>query len=545
MSKRRKKNSSSIIDVTKALIKDRVNTQEHSAKQIVVLETAKEPYQEASKNIDLYLLEQVQEVNNAIGEAEQSYQDRIDAGGASDLFWRIIGTEPLTQSRRTPNEGLSTRTVGVTYILRAEKLSRKYSPEENAGVTTAPGYDPDSLMVYGAEDLGISTSMDLKSDGTDMDQFFQPKNLLALVLSIEPYSRDVLDTFVNVSIGTADLGSTRVFLSKKIDNLKVGQIVSSDPIYIFPESGITSIVGFGTAISDLTEIPNSDEKQDSVISYIDVKDPVTQQITSPMPDGNFPTFTISISPTDVPMSLAVGKFDSPYILQQLKRMEPSDCGVGVSIVFDKSGKGLSSAEWNHFMEDLPDPDNVKRTIRRPNVGGGKVYYKVGFQRRPMNANGNPAQEGDIREVSEYFGSSSLSLFDQNSQYFNGGGSYTPPYEDINSNPQANAAINEKLDQASKLESSLSSDSVFFDNLDLANKIKEEYNELNLRIWGYRMQLARAKEEEASKSTFNNLLNQPQNTEVTDTGQQNIQLVYTMSKTSILFSSTILTMDIYA
>lgn len=542
--KRRKKNSSSIIDVTKALIKDRVNTQEHSAKQIVVLETAKEPYQEASKNIDLYLLEQVQEVNTAIGEVEQSYQDRIDVGGASDLFWRIIGTEPLIESRRTPNEGYSTKTVGVTYILRAEKLSRKYSPEENAGVTTAPGYDPDSLMVYGAEDLGISTSMDLKSDGTDMDQFFQPKKLVGLVLSIEPYSRDVLDTFVNVSIGTADLGSTRIFLSKKIDNLKIGQIVSSDPIYIFPENGITSIVGFGTAISDLTEIPNSDEKPDSIISYIDVKDPVTQQITSPMPDGNFPSFTISISPTDVPMSLAVGKFDSPYILQQLKRMEPSDCGVGVSIVFDKSGNRLSSAEWNHFMEDLPDPDNVKKTIKRPKVGSGKVYYKVGFQRRPMKDNGNPAKEGDIREVSEYFGLSSLSLIDPYSRYFTGG-NYTPPYENINSNPQANSAINEKLDEASKLRSSLINDSVFFDNLDLANKIKNEYNELNLRIWGYRMQLARAKEEEVSKSTFNTLLNQPKNTEVADTGQQDIQLTYTMSRTSVLFSSTILTMDIYA
>lgn len=538
----KKKNVESIDKITNQLINDRVDIDRFSREQIVTLETAKEPYQKASKNLDLYLLETCQEVNTAYENVEESYQKRIDAGGASDLFWRIVGVSSLTSTTSNPNMGLQTKIVGVSYELRCERLSRVYDQQENVGTGSSSfDFNPSSLQIYQGLEVGIGDQQSLTSAGSDMDSVFRPVNLHGIKIDIEPYSRDVLETYVNVSIGTADLGGTRLFLGGIYDDIEIGQLVSSEPQILFPDSGVNIVTGVGTAIANLTGIPNTSGVNGEIVTYVDLKDPVTQLVTAPLFDGQYPTFTFSISPDQVPDSISVGERDSPYELQQVKKMVASDAGTGVEVEYDNSGVEVYNAEWQHFMDGYPDPKNVSRIIREPKVGSGKVYYPVGFDRKPLKANGGDAGEGDTRTISEYI-STFGGFLDPNSPQHP---DFVPAYSSqLNNTPEIDAEIKSNETEALQKESSLKYDDEFYNSISLANKIKKEYNEFNIRIWAYRVQIGKSKQEKLEKEEFKTLINNDTYKPVANTGGSPVvDRNYPMSSNTTLISSTVLRFDI--
>jgi hypothetical protein len=538
----KKRNVESIDKITSQLITDKVDIDRFAREQIVTLETAKVPYQEASKNLDLYLLESCQEVNTAYENVEKSYQKRIDAGGASDLFWRIVGVSSLTSTTPNPNTGPQTKVVGVSYELRCERLSRTYDAQENVGSGSSTfDFNPSSVQIYLGREAGIGDQQPLTSAGSDMDSVFKPVNLHGIKIDIEPYSRDVLETYVNVSIGTADLGGTRLFLGEIYDDIEIGQLVSSEPQILFPDSGVNIVTGVGTAIANLTGIPNTSGVNGEIVTYVDLRDPVTQLVTAPLFDGQYPTFTFSISPDQVSDSISVGERDSPYELQQVKKMVASDAGTGVEVEYDNSGVEVYNAEWPHFMDGYPDPKNVSRIIREPKVGSGKVYYPIGFDRKPLKASGGNAAEGDTRTISEYI-STFGGFFDPNSPQHP---DFVPAYSSqLNNTPEIDAEIKSNETEALQKESSLKYNDEFYNSISLANKIKKEYNDFNIRIWAYRVQIGKAKQEKLEKEEFKTLINNDTYKPVANTGGPPVvDRNYPMSSNATLMTSTVLTFDI--
>lgn len=535
-----KKRNVEIIDkITSQLINDREDIDRFSREQIVTLESAKVPYQKASKNLDRYLLRSCQKVNNAYEKVKESYQKRIDAGGASDLFWRIVGVSSITDEN--PNRGSQTKVVGTSYALRCERLSRTYDAQKNVGTGSSTfDFNPSSVQIYLGREAGIGNQQPLTSAGSDMDSVFKPVNLHGIKLYIEPYSRDVLETYVNVSIGTADLGGTRLFLGGIYDNIEIGQLVSSEPQILFPDSGVNIVTGVGTAIANLTGIPNTSGVNGEIVTYVDLKDPVTQLITAPLFNGEYPTFTFSISPDQVPDSISVGERDSPYELQQVKKMVASDAGTGVEVKYDNSGVEVYNAEWQHFMDGYPDPKNISRIIREPKVGSGKIYYPVGFDRKPLKADGDDASEGDTRTISEYI-STFTGFFDPNSpQHLD----FVPAYSQLNNTPEIDAEIKSNETEALEKQSSLKYNEEFYLSIYIANKIKNEYNEFNIRIWAYRVQIGKAKEEKLEKEEFKTLINNSIFKPVAnDGGPLVVNRFYPMSSNTTLMSSAFLTFDI--
>lgn len=527
--KKSKKRVEKMNKVLNSLISDREYNIDFCKQQIVILETSKEPFQESARNVDAILGEKVSEVNNAIGELEQAYQNRVDSGDKSDLFWRI--TDFTVNTTLQPRGGTKSET---TYTIQATKLTKKYEP-------TGVGGTIETVSCFLSNDTssaGITTINGLGSEGSPFDKYYQPKELYAIKLYTEPYSRDLVDTFVNVSIGTGTLGTNRLYFSTEggLDDLEVGQIVTSNPSNIFVnESGQAAnvIVGIGTTLADLRDIPVLDITEEStLISYADLRDPILQVTTAPLSDSTYPTFTISISPDKLPENFGVPINKSPYVKQTVSVLTPETYGTGVKIKFDDSGHPNREEKWEHFMEGYPDPKNYKKIVKEPKVGGGKMFFNKGFSKRPLKENGNPASEGYVRTITV-----SNSPF----SYLSFLSATSPLYEDLP--PPNNTEVNEKSNILSQKESTLKNDETIDSDLDLANKIREEINQINLRIWSYRMQIGQATEEKQSKTTFKNTINTPKFVTIIDEDGQPEPPIYNMSQESYTFDSSQITFDI--
>lgn len=527
--KKKKKRIEKMNKVLDSLISDRGYSIEFCKQQIIILETSKEPFQESARNIDAILDGKVAEVNNAIGELGQAYQNRVDSGDKSDLFWRI--TDFTVDTTLQPRGGTKSET---TYTIEATKLTKKYEP-------TGVGGTIETVSCFLSNDtssLGITTIDTLKSEGSVFDEFYEPKDLHAIKLYTEPYSRDLVDTFVNVSIGTATLGTNRLYFATEggLDGLEVGQIITSDPVNIFANesgTGANVIVGFGTTFADLRDIDILDITEEStLISYADLRDPILQVTTAPLSDGTYPTFTISISPDKLPENFGVPINKSPYVKQAVSVLTPETYGTGVKVKMDNSGYPNRVAKWEHFLEGYPDPKNIKKIVKEPKVGGGKTFFNKGFNKRPLKENGNPASEGHVRTIT---------VSDSPFSYLSFLSAASPLYEDLGS--PDNTEVNAKIDALSQKESTLKNDETIDSDLDLTNKIREEINQINLRIWSYRMQIGQATDEKQSKTTFKNTINTEKFVTVIDEDGEPEPPVYTMSQEIYTFDSSIITFDI--
>ena len=74
-------------------------------------------------------------------------------------------------------------------------------------------------------------------------------------------------------------------------------------------------------------------------------------------------------------------------------------GLGISMFISKDGAPSATSSWDQHKKNVPEEVGgikIEEYAPEPSVGGGKQIYRVGFTERPINASGDPAEEGEVR-----------------------------------------------------------------------------------------------------------------------------------------------------
>ena len=431
-----------IIEIINSKIETENNNLKFANKQIDILDNAREPYLQAIYKIDADVFSEIEEVNTTMIDVQSKYQDRINSGCTTDLYWRLTGIGSV---------GFGTGIFFNSYTCT------KASP---IGLGTTEGY---YLTSTGT---AYSTTPGLQAD-----------NLYGIKIYDEPYSQDVVNSYVGSFIGTVGAASTILtvmnpFYSGGLESIKVGQLVVCDKPGVFP-SGSNEIVGIGTAIVDLTKTDPGITTNQSLVKTLTLKNFTGASATAPESDNTFVNFTVLIDPDEIKdIGLPFGS--NPYVPQTIKMMTSETIGTGVSAFYDNSGISSASKSWNQFLNGLQNPDDLRsgKIVTEPQVGADKIYYKVGFADKPYKG-GSPAVEGDTA--------------------FNFPGFEFPDEASVSALPSCASTITSAITNAESVrdakEAQFSSGiSTVNIKLELSNQIRSDLNELNIRIWGYRGQI---------------------------------------------------------
>ena len=504
----------------------------YAKRQIIVLDNKKEVYDVGILRADTYLLERTEELNASINDVADVYQDRIDANCRTDLFWRVIGiTTSVRQSSggSGPNPGVSTF-IDTNYTIRCEKLnSAGYQPEGDFFPAPDPfvpldqqtyTFDPNFLYVLdqsnpvaqlgGFQKLPLDSKIGLVP--TEGDNYHGWK------VREEPYSEDLLDPVLSTGIGTIKLASNRLTFDvlQPIDSntpalvgIKTGGIITCDSpgIWFDDRTSIvsygTTVVGFGTtSISgDVVTLDNARR------TWVEIEDFSMRDVNIPEINGTFTNFSILKGPQDINFNkLALKRTGeeedlSPYTPQRVCMMTEALISKGVSIEYNNFGQPNSCQEWNKFLLGYPDPSNpveidgdantTFNIVQEPNVGGGKIWYRDAFTIFPLSGGGGGyPSEGSVR-VLERIGTTQtigppLSALPIDHTVYSGA------YPN-GTCPNLDSAISDQEDIRDDLESDFANDLSNSESrvgklYQLANALREERNELNLRIWAYRVQM---------------------------------------------------------
>lgn len=463
-------------DFIKNFLNEKVSTAETEKEffnsQILILDEAREKYQKAIYKIDATILPIIENVNNKILDVRTAYNNRVNSGCRTDVFWRYTGIS--TTDGATPGS-----------VVTFENYVCVRSSPNGLGLST---------ITYLTNSGSISTSNNLIG--------LEPDNLYGIRIYDEPYAEDVINSSVGSFIGTIGLGSTTLtVMSPKLtsqisDKLEVGQLIVSNVPGIFL-GVVQEIVGIGTTLADLSVIDSGFST--SLVDKLTLRYAASNAATAPQEDGTFVTFKVLKDP-DTVKNLGLPFASSPYVPQTIKMMDSSTIGIGASIELDNaSGFPNVSRTWNQFLEGLQDPDQLNdpnKVVVKPKVGAGKVYYKTGFNAIPEINKGSGwvrAQPGDTARNSD-----NTFLY--------------PDEVRVTAAPSCSTSINNAITNTESARDAAeadlaSSSSVFSEKISLSNLIRDELNEINVRIWGYRTQMGQASD---SINTYNkrieNLLN---------------------------------------
>jgi hypothetical protein len=431
-----------IIEIINSKIETENNNLKFANKQIDILDNAREPYLQAIYKIDSDVFSEIEAVNTTMIDVQSKYQDRVNSGCRTDLYWRFTGIG----------------TVGFgTGISFNSYTCTKASP---VGLGTTAG---DYLTSAG---VAYSTTPGLQED-----------NLYGIKIYDEPYSQDVVNSYVGSFIGTVGAASTVLTVmnplySGGLDSIKIGQLVVCDKQGVFP-SGSNEIVGIGTAIANLTNTDPGITTNKSLVKTLILKDSTAAGAYAPESDNTFVNFTVLIDPDEI-KDVGIPFGSNPYVPQTIKMMTSETIGTGVSVFYDNSGISSASKSWNQFLNGLQDPDDLRsgKIVTEPQVGADKIYYKVGFADKPYKG-GSPAVEGDTA--------------------FNFPGFEFPDEASVSALPSCASTITSAITNAESVrdakEAQFSSGiSTVNIKLELSNQIRADLNELNIRIWGYRGQI---------------------------------------------------------
>ena len=499
-------NTEAMVGTFKGLNAEVKSVQDESRRQISVLDAARIPYQDATKNLDISALRDLVPVNQSLVDVRSAYDERIDSQGCrSDLFWRVIG---LGTAATTPGPGVTT-TYENQYTLRVEQLATVYEKQPNVlGVGTATG-DPSSgfstgavmkydssgtIVTYNLEEQGNS----LVSPGSNLDPFYTPDNLHGIKLYDEPYARDTLDTFRSVGVATIGFGNTTnvdhnymTILSPAADfDVEIGYLGTPNKAGYFAQSSFT-VTSVGTTTADLSTYPFTGitTTRPITVPYITIDQFPVGVVTAPLADGDYFEVTFTQDPSTISDQLAIPQTTNPYVNQTIEMMTESRAGAGVSVRYDNSGVGSNKVQWNKFYDGLPDPEQLDQEnpplVSEPPIGAGKVYYRVGFPERPMYG-GSPATVGQVVTVTDTTRGLLVS------------------YETLPScdNTALNSAIATRDDLESQLANDLSSGGKFATKLSTSNGVKKKKSdEFDLRIWAYRTQIGTGDSRVADRDAF--------------------------------------------
>ncbi len=494
-------NSDSMLDTLSTVTGDVPIVQDECKRNISVLDTAKIPYANATKNLDRALHNLITPVNDTIYATRDAYDQRIDVQNCrSDLFWRLTGIS----SDAAPGDDT------IEYEFTCTKLSTMYDKTVGAsGLTTVttgaePGFSTNTVTYYGRgngnifayQNVNLPEEGDLLNGvGSFFDAFYQPDDLHGYKLYDEPYAKDTFDTFRGVGVGTISVGTAATTNHMTILNpdiqIEVGQIATpSQPGYFATQSA--TVTGVGTTAIDLSTYPFTGiaTSKPQVVPYITLDQLPIVGFDAPLSDGSFVDILFSQDPSTISDSLAISIDTSPYSDQTIEIMSYNRAGAGVSVYYTNSGIASGTRSWNKFMNGLPDPDtedpeDMDTKISEPPIGAGKIYYRVGFPDKPVSG-GSDASEGDTIIVDKDLVTS------------------TTLYSSLSGcDPDAlDIAILARDNSETALASNPARDGM----AEASNQIKTKVNdEFNLRIWAYRTQIGESNSRLAGYNSFKDLM----------------------------------------
>ncbi len=324
-------NSDSMLDTLSTVTGDVPIVQDECKRNISVLDTAKIPYANATKNLDRALHNLITPVNDTIYATRDAYDQRIDVQNCrSDLFWRLTGIS----SDAAPGDDT------IEYEFTCTKLSTMYDKTVGAsGLTTVttgaePGFSTNTVTYYGRgngnifayQNVNLPEEGDLLNGvGSFFDAFYQPDDLHGYKLYDEPYAKDTFDTFRGVGVGTISVGTAATTNHMTILNpdiqIEVGQIATpSQPGYFATQSA--TVTGVGTTAIDLSTYPFTGiaTSKPQVVPYITLDQLPIVGFDAPLSDGSFVDILFSQDPSTISDSLAISIDTSPYSDQTIEIM---------------------------------------------------------------------------------------------------------------------------------------------------------------------------------------------------------------------------------
>ena len=382
-------------------IREKIKQKEASldaiADEIVVTDTKKEDYDGAISTVDTRLVNQINEVNQTLADVQTAYQDRINVGCRTDMFWALTG---ITTSPAGVGTGVDSH-----YHLLCTKLSLAgYAATTTAGAgTTNVVYPTDGNFAWiNPKDTSLAAGIVTMSQYTKYGYIID--NLHGIKYYNSPGTIDIGDTTVGQFIGTVGTSSTVLSIMSPYsdlnrenisDSFSIGDIITSSKSSVF--GGLSdTIVGFGSAIASFSGISTTIGIGTTTVPTILLKTGAIGFATAPESDGKFVTFTVSSDPVGIRTynDYAIPFMSNPFSPETLGIMNGRNIGAGHSLYYNNTGFASSPQSWRpeYAIEGYePEVDDYVE----PDVGAGSIYYKEGFDVRPVLFGGTWAEEGDM------------------------------------------------------------------------------------------------------------------------------------------------------
>jgi len=239
---------------------------------VVVLDNDKSDWDNAIFKLDSELFGEIQIVNRAIDDVKDAYQVHFTGVTScrSDLFW--VATNHNTSPTPSQYTFTCVKLNENGYTDMMNQLAEDNPGGNLVGVGSTFFYylDPSSGILTTSPTNAVTGAEQGTTDSFehDADTFrfgFAPKNYYGLKYYLDPYQKDIGDTFVTSFIGTVNSGSNLLTVMSPVGSTgqdpssspvyKAGQIVTCDKDGVF--SSTTKIVGISTGTADLAQIPTT------------------------------------------------------------------------------------------------------------------------------------------------------------------------------------------------------------------------------------------------------------------------------------------------
>ena len=483
--------STSLTDDALQKIQEKLDAIEFFQEQIVVIDDQKSLYDQGIVQLETQIFDAQEEVNDAFGDVQAAYDDRIVVGCRTDLFWRVTG--------------ISTNMAGDTfYDFKCTKLD-------------AGGYE---YLSFDSDGVGIgSTVRFLNSNGTITNYpinadwaerisdpggswfGFENRHLYGLKYYQQPYGVDIGDTFVSSFIGTMAVGQFNLTVMSPLSVagtattvFEAGQIVVSERQGVF--AATAKITGVGTGYADLSRITSlvGIGTTVSVVNILTLDTQPSVPVIAPMNDGEFVSFRVIDDPDDVPQNrrkYEVQFAKDPFNPETIGIATTGTVGLGVSIFMVSNGESSASQSWDRNFEGIEaTPGDEGSLIEEPIVGSGRIFYTVGFTSAPTTTGGVAQAEGATL--------TSVDAADIGSLY----GVTLPACS-----AAVESAITDAIGVSSTKETSLiGEDGINALKLEASQGLRSQRNELyNLRIWGMRQCINNQNDEVDRLESLNNYI----------------------------------------
>ena len=453
--------------------------------EIVIADDDKSFYDEAIVKIEKHVFEEIEDVNRSFADIQTAYQNRIDSGCRSDLFWRYVGMTPSSggnQSRDIYNF--------VCTKLRATPYA------SNVGIGSTAGTP--SVVELNAD--GSRTSHNIISEFG-----FDRRDLYGLKYYEEPFNEDIGDTLIGSFIGTCGYGSTEITIMNLTDNnakYEPGQIISrctKDGVLIINPVKITE-VGIGTLTVDLEPVGIASTQ--ATVNIIKTNVAMGDSATAPESDNSLVSFRVIADPEEFLKGRKKFKIPfkkDPFNDQIISIATKSNIGAGKSVYLVQNGVTKLQAEWN-TGDIYKINNNGDFYITEPEVGPGRIYFRVGFDQKPINSFGDAAVEGETRTTQNDFPTALDNFYE--------------PCDPCSS--EIEDAITDTLGIASAKETALTdNESVNQTLLVASNALREQRNQISLKIFGMRKILGSENDDIDTQDALGSILEDPTILDVID------------------------------